>query len=168
VTINDSASLDLTTGMTLEAWVNPVSLGTGWSDIIYKAADTYFLMGATPQGQAPDLGGGFTTTNVYGTKLPLNSWSHIAGTYDGTTMRFYVNGLLVAIQPQTGAIPVSTGALSIGGDSVSGQFWNGLIDEVRVYNRALSQAEIHSDMNSPVVGTSSKPAVVQNPHLAGP
>jgi PKD repeat protein len=169
VTIPDSPSLDMAAAITLEAWVNPSALGTSWSDIIFKATDTYFLMGCTPQGQAPDFGGAFSPTNVYGAKLPLNTWSHIAGTYDGTMMRFYVNGLLVASRPQSGAIQTSSGVLSIGGDSSSGQFWNGLIDEVRVYNRALSQAEIHSDMNVPLIGTNPKPPVVQNPHpLAGP
>jgi PKD repeat protein len=161
VTINDAASLDVTSGLTLEAWVNATSLPTGWHDIVFKSGDVYFLMGTTPQG-APDLGGVFATTNVFGSgALPLNTWTHLAGTYDGATMKFYVNGVLVSSRAQTGAITTSTGPLSIGGDA-GGQYWNGSIDEVRVYNRALSQVEIHDDMNTPVVGTSTSPAAPTN------
>ena len=48
-------------------------------------------------------------------------------------------------------MPTSTQPLRIGGDSIWGEYFNGLIDEVRVYNRALSQAEVQSDMTTPVV-----------------
>jgi PKD repeat protein len=151
VTINDSASLHFTGGMTLEAWVNPAALGATWSDIIFKAPDVFFLMGTTPQGQLPDMGGTFASGNVYGTAvLPLNTWTHLAGTYDGTTMTFYVNGVQVASRPQTGPIATSNGALSIGGDSTSGQFWTGLIDEVRIYNRALAANEVVADMGGAI------------------
>jgi PKD repeat protein len=168
VTVNDSASLDLTTGLTLEAWVNPTTLGSSWRDIIYKEADVYFLMGSTPQGP-PDMGGLFTSANVYGlTGLPLNTWTHLAGTYDGTTMRFYVNGVQVSSRAQTGAITPTTGPLTIGGDGVTHdagpQFWSGLIDEVRIYNRGLSASEIQKDMNTPVIA-SSTPAPPQNLRL---
>ena len=70
-------------------------------------------------------------------------------TYDGATMRIYVNGVQVASRAQSGAIAVGNGALRIGGNnSFAGEFFRGLIDEVRVYNRALSAAEITQDMNS--------------------
>ena len=166
VTINDSASLDLTSGMTLEAWVNPKTLG-GWRDIIFKDTDIYFLMGSTPQGQ-PDLGGSFASANVYGTAaLATNTWTHVAGTYDGTTMRFYVNGVEVASLAQTGTINTSSGALTIGGDASNGQYWSGLIDEVRIYDRALSATEIQADMNSPVVaGTAPPPSPPQDLRIA--
>src|SRR5262249_19613060 len=148
VTIADSASLHLTTGLTLEAWVFPTALSSSWSDVIYKGSDTYFLMGTTPQSQLPDMGGTFASTNLYGTSaLPLNTWTHLAGTYDGSMMRFYVNGVQVASQPQTGTVPANSGLLSIGGDSTSGQFWTGLIDEVRIYNRAINAVEVQTDMN---------------------
>ena len=55
-------------------------------------------------------------------------------------MRFYVNGVQVASQAQTGAIAISTNPLQIGGDSIYGQYFAGRIDEVRIYNRALSVA----------------------------
>ena len=46
----------------------------------------------------------------------------------------------------------STGALRIGGNQIWPEWFSGLIDEVRVYNRALSAAEVAADMNRPVTG----------------
>src|SRR5262249_25604503 len=141
-----------------------------WRDIIYKATDTYFLMGSTPTNSAPDMGGTFASANVYGTgALPVNTWSHLAGTYDGATMKFYVNGVLVSSRAQSGAVTASTGALSIGGDQITHDsgphYWAGLIDEVRIYNRALSATEVQTDMNTPVVGTVARPAAPTNLHV---
>src|SRR5207249_7235870 len=98
VVVRDSASLDLTTGMTLEAWVNPTSV-TGWRPILYKDPLAYVLQAATGSVSpaVPSVGGTFAGNNLLGTSaLPLNVWSHVAGTYDGTTLRFYVNGVQVA------------------------------------------------------------------------
>ena len=61
----------------------------------------------------------------------------MAATYDGTTLRLYVNGTLVSPAAVAGSIVTSTGALRIGGNAIWGEFFSGLIDEVRVYNRAL-------------------------------
>jgi hypothetical protein len=83
--------------------------------------------------------------------LPTNAWTHIAVTYDGANMRFYVNGVQVRAVLRSGAIAATGGALHIGGNDVwGGEFFKGLIDEVRVYNRALSAAEIAADMNAPL------------------
>jgi hypothetical protein len=151
VSIADSASLDLTTGMTLEAWVYPTALGD-WRDLLYKGPnDLYYLMGSSPSNNTPAMGGTFTSSPLYGSSaLPLNTWSHIAATYDGATKRLYLNGVPVASQAQTGLIKTSTGALTIGGDPLYGQYWAGLIDEVRVYNRALSPSDIQTDMATAV------------------
>jgi len=82
--------------------------------------------------------------------LPINTWPHLAATYDGATMRLYVNGVQVSSRAQTGAIVTSTNPLQIGGDSIYGQYFTGRIDEVRVYNRALNVAQIQSNMNTPL------------------
>jgi hypothetical protein len=98
------------------------------------------------------VGGWFSPTPLYGTAaLPLDTWSHLAATYDETTLRLYVNGVQVASRPQSGLMLTSNSPLSIGGDSLYGQYWAGLIDEVRIYNRALSTAEISQDMNTPAM-----------------
>ena len=139
--------------MTLEAWVNPSTVTSAWRDVIYKGNDNYYLMGTSNNGGAVAGGGTFggANANVYApAALPTNTWSHIAVTYDGATLRLYVNGTLVSSQARTGAISTSTNPLQIGGDSIYGQFFQGAIDEVRIYNRALTQAEIQADMNTPL------------------
>ena len=84
-------------------------------------------------------------------KLPLNTWTHLAGTYNGTVLRFYVNGVQVSTRNISGAMPTPSNALRIGGNSIWGEYFVGIIDEVRVYNRALTQAEIQQGMNSAIV-----------------
>ena len=152
VTINDSTSLHLTTGVTLEAWVNPGSAPTGWRDVIYKPNDNYFLEAGSSNGNVP--GSGVSLTNgseplAYGgAQLTTNTWTHLAMSYDGTTLKIYVNGALVNSTVQSGTIVTSTNSLQIGGDNLYGQYFTGLIDEVRIYNIALTQAQIQSDMNT--------------------
>ena len=164
VTVTDTTSspLDLTSGMTIEAWVNPAAM-SGWESIVLKERGAGLLSyGLYAQDGAP-LSGGFAAPAGYirtgsadqavrGTDpLPLGAWTHIATTYDGATMRIYVNGQLVGSRAQGGAIAVANGALRIGGNgSFAGEFFQGLIDDVRIYNRALSAAEISHDMNTPV------------------
>ena len=132
--------------------------------MIYKGTDDYYLMGTTTSGGEPALGGilGGVSANLFGASaLGLDTWTHLAGTYDGTTMRLYVNGLQVASQASAGNILTSANPLQIGGDSIFGQTFEGKIDEVRVYDRALSVSEIQSDMNTPVAGgPSSQPLLL--------
>ena len=77
---------------------------------------------------------------------------HLAETYDGSALRFYVNGTQVSSVARTGSILTSTNALQIGSDSIYGQYFNGLIDEVRIYNAALSAAQIQTDMATAIGG----------------
>jgi len=110
--------------------------------------------GTLPAG-APVPSGNIRALNAERTlrgvsQLPIGSWTHVATTYDGATQRLFVNGVQVASRAQTGTIEVSDGALRIGGDTAfADEFFQGAIDEVRVYNRALSAAEITADMNPP-------------------
>ena len=146
VTVPDSASLDLTTGMTLEAWVFPTAGGSAWRDVIYKGQDDiYYLMSSS--NLARPAAGGIFSGPLYGTSgLPLNVWSHLAATFDGSTLRLLVNGVQVASQPVLVPIGASNGALTIGGDALYGQHFAGRIDEVRIYNTALTASEVQADM----------------------
>jgi len=74
----------------------------------------------------------------------------LTATYDNAMLRLYVNGTLVRSSAMSGALLTSTGALRIGGNSVWGEFFQGSIDEVRIYNWALTQTEIQADMNTPI------------------
>src|SRR5207247_1294677 len=76
-------------------------------------------------------------------------WTYLAATYDGSKETLYLNGAPVASVPLEDSIGVSDGNLKIGGNSVWSEWFSGLIDEVRVYNRALPQEEIQIDMTTP-------------------
>jgi len=181
VTVKDAASLDLTTGMTLEAWVNPFAIPPAhcippapcyWMDVIHKDSDRYYIEASSNRNGEPEAGGIFVRhwtsllhfvlhfrarhgkNIVFGpSALPLNTWTHLALTYDSAMIRFYVNGVLVGSSPETFAITTSTKPLCIGGDPTQGQFFNGIIDEVRVYNVALTAAQIQTDMATPIAST---------------
>jgi chitodextrinase len=104
------------------------------------------------------------TTLVVTSPSIANTWTHLATTYDGATLRLYVNGVEVASRAQAGSMATSTDPLQIGGDGIYGQYFQGMIDEVRVYNVALTAAQIQSDMNTPIgIGSvDTQPATVPN------
>ena len=153
VTVADSGSLDLTTSLTLAAWVYPTA-STGVRDIIIKEGanvDVYNLYARNGFGlpESNVLVGG-TNVVAQGSALAINTWTYVVGTYDGTSLNLYLDGALAASQPLSGPIAVSTGALRIGGNGIWGEHFQGRIDEVRIYDRALSAAEIQFDMTVPV------------------
>jgi hypothetical protein len=156
VTVADAASLDLTTGMTLEAWVNPTQLNGLWRTVLLKETGggmAYALYAGDDAGRPSAHAYTSTELDTRGTSaLPLNTWSHLAATYDGSTLRLYVNGTQVSSRAVTGAMRVTSGALRIGGNAVWNEWFAGRIDEVRVYNRALAAADIQADMDRPVSG----------------
>src|SRR5207302_919194 len=82
--------------------------------------------------------------------LAVNTWTHLAATFDGATVRLYVNGVQVTSQAQTAPLAITTGTLQIGADSYAGENFAGRIDEVRIYNRALTAAEMHTDTSAAV------------------
>jgi Concanavalin A-like lectin/glucanases superfamily len=104
----------------------------------------------------PTAGGTFGTALDYfssTTALTVNAWSHLALTWDGTIMRLYVNGTQVATRSRTGTLQgtsAGAGTVRIGNNVPYGERFIGQIDEVRIYNRALSAAEVTTDMNAPV------------------
>ena len=156
VVVPDSNSLDLTNRLTLEAWVYPTTAMSGWDTILMKEQPPGNLLYALYANGDNNLPYGYIYINGEqglsgaGT-LPLNTWSHLALAYDGATLRFYVNGQLVGSKAQTGSIPVTSGPLGIGGNNIwANEYFSGRIDEVRIYNRALSQPEIQNDMNTPI------------------
>jgi hypothetical protein len=65
-------------------------------------------------------------------------------------MRFYVNGTQVATKARAGVLQAVTTPVRIGANTYAGENFLGRIDEVRIYNRALSAAEVTTDMNTPI------------------
>jgi hypothetical protein len=167
VAFNGSADLPLgNTNRTIELWA--YLLTSSWS----ADANTMFFYG-TNNRKADGFGLDFgTTMNGMGTIDPFtnnlfdndnqpsglsattNQWAHFAMTWDGTTVRAYVNGVLKAskVSTSTSQTTLMTGMsdLVIGGYPPA--YFNGQIDEFRIWNVARSAAEIASTMNHTLVG----------------
>jgi PKD repeat protein len=161
VTVPDSPSLDLTNALTLSAWVYPTDWATSWKTVIQKerSGGLTYALNANSGAGTPNTTlriGWYDRELSAGSHLPSNTWTHLAATYDGARQWLYVNGTPVGSRAQTGNLTVSTNALRIGGSTVwAGQYFQGLIDEVRIYNRALSQTEIAAVAEEPVSGTTA-------------
>jgi hypothetical protein len=163
VTVKDKPSLDLSAGMTLEAWVYPLSQTNGNNAVIVKQAGGGEVYSLHSEEEA-DLPVSYINDGDYhdvaGRKrLPTNSWSHLVATYNGHHQRLYVNGVLVAENAQTTLIQQSKGKLRIGGSSLGREYFHGYIDEVRIYNRALTINEVKSNMAT-AINVSSPPHYV--------
>ena len=121
-----------------------------WRTVVFKeqlggmAYALYANNGAArPTGQV-NIGG---EQNALGlAQLPLTRGRISPSPMTAPRFRLYVNGNQVGSKSQSGSIPASTGPLRIGGNAIWGEYFAGLIDEVRVYNRALSATEIQTDM----------------------
>ena len=85
-----------------------------------------------------------------GDPVRVEQWSNVALTYDGSTERLYVNGNLVSSHAAHGRIQTPENPLWIGGNRPYGEHFDGRIDEVRVYARALTAGELRADMAAPV------------------
>jgi glucose/arabinose dehydrogenase/PKD repeat protein len=154
VTVPHSASLLLTTGMTLSAWVNPSVVTGSWRTVVFKERTggmTYALYANNgsnrPVGQI--FANGAERDSQGGATLPANAWSHLATTFDGTSLKLFVNGVQAGSLTSSGSIVTSTGSLRIGGNSIWAEWFRGLVDDVRIYSRALSAQEIQADMARP-------------------
>jgi hypothetical protein len=152
VNINHSSSLNLTNAFTVEAWVRPSNIG-GWRSILMKeiSGNQSFSLYASDGPNSPAATYANVKTEVSargGGNLPVDTWTHVAGTYGGGSLKLYINGSLVNTRSLTGNLKTSTNPMRIGGNTIwSDEYFAGQIDEVRVYNRTLTQAEIQANMN---------------------
>ena len=112
VTVADANTLDLTTGMTLEAWVYPTVALSGWRTILAKeqlGGVAYFLHASSLPNNQPATGvfiSGAERQLIGVSTLPVNVWTHLAMSYDNGMQRLYVNGIEIASRVQTGAVTV--------------------------------------------------------------
>jgi hypothetical protein len=167
VLVPDAAALDLISGITIDAWINPAAVQDDGAGIVAKGAGTQEAYGLDIVGNiCPRFFFRDASLNAYqhgpGCVLTPGVWTHVAATYDAATgaLKFYVNG--VEMNPGANSAPANTlirtndHELSIGsrqsGSAAYDLNFRGLIDEVEIYNRALTAAEIAAIFNAGSAG----------------
>jgi hypothetical protein len=114
--------------------------------IVWDHLNNTFKSSATVQ----DASNAFYAAS-YGTLL-ANTWYHLAATYDGTVLRAYKDGVLTASVTTLGGLSAPSGGLTFGKHPTLSQFWNGTMDEARVWTVARTCAEINQNMNIELTG----------------
>jgi len=165
VTVPDSDSLDTPDEITVEAWIYPLSANVDYPEIVLKGYGTAFEL-TMMQNLSIDWEfhiGGWKTINSGAGAVEFKKWFHAAGTYDGKATRVYVNGVEKSTAAHSGAFGVNDAPVLVGyrlrNMQTPDMFFEGIIDDVAIYNRALTEKEIKADMEQGVL-----PAAVQ---LAG-
>jgi hypothetical protein len=155
VTVPDDDSLDLTRALTLEAWVRPSRLGSSWRTVLVKERGAGLAYGLYA-GSAHVFTSAERALRAR-SGLRRNRWSHLAVTWDGLVIRAYVNGRRVSSHALVGTARTSSGPLRIGGNGIWPEWFAGVIDEVRVYDRALTAAEIARDRDARITPGAARP-----------
>ncbi|MGW8315860.1 MAG: LamG-like jellyroll fold domain-containing protein, partial [Bacteroidales bacterium] len=162
VEIPDNPTLRLTSGMTLEAWINFEAGGTMQPRVLSKGPDGegYEIVTDNESDNRTiqlRIGPGELTSSI---ELKSQQWYHIAYTYDGSVMNFYVNGNLDSQGYASGPLRTSATNLYLGQKSTGAwDKYKGFLDEVRIWKTARSQLQIQANMNREIMG--------QPPDLAG-
>lgn len=161
--------------ITLSAWVKNASFPTGVEQrFISKANDstaagTYWMLGQTNNGQNRlmfRLRTGESTTTLIASSgtLPLNTWYHAAASYDGTTIRLFLNGTQVGSVAKSGSVSRNTNvAVDIGRSNEGSNYLRGAIDDVRVYSSALTAAELAALVGTAVPGNQPPSVSLSSP-----
>jgi hypothetical protein len=152
IEIKDSESLDISDQITMTAWIKPTEIyvGNDWKernciaakrrayymDISERGHLASYLYGPQPQQWLE----GTTDLTAF-----LNTWIYVATVYDGKEHRLYVNGNLDASLKKSGSITVNNDNLTIGWVD-NNRYFDGLIDQVRIWSRALSEDELRQSM----------------------
>lgn len=164
-----AASLGLpTNAITVEAWVYPRASGNfiGIANFIYDegAAEYGWHLGLGTGTTGNTLfrfavaGGGSGLTYLATTNYPLNRWYHVVGVYDGATMEIYVNGVRAATSTaQNGPIAYQNSWLTLGAwhDPSNWLYFNGMIDEIRIWDYARTETQLQSSMFGEISGATA-------------
>jgi hypothetical protein len=142
--------------ITLEGWFKPTAVPpNSYAMLIGEMYDgdgqiSFNILQSGNNVSGGFFNGGWVMTNSV--PLTYNSWQHIACTYDQSTINLYINGLLVATQNATNALPVGNGNWVIGKRWDGTDYFVGSADEVRIWNVARSQTDIINNMHTCVTG----------------
>lgn len=146
VAVPNSADLNPSSAITLEAWIKPSQLTVSTQAVFGKNYQTSYFLGVQSSGQIvfyPKAGTSFRSR--MSNPVKTNQWTHIAATYDGAIARIYINGLLDTTTNVTGPIGTNTDSLFIGADRIGTNtelFFKGQIDNARIWNLARTGAQI--------------------------
>ncbi|MFZ1699482.1 MAG: LamG domain-containing protein [Pyrinomonadaceae bacterium] len=159
VNVPNSASLDLQTAITLEAWFKTSNPTPSATKLIAGKILGYQIV-VLPNGQMrftfPIGGGGAVNQDIDSVSiLSADTFTHLVGTYDAPTglVKIYVNGVLENTLHTSGNIDSINNPFQIGGfTNFPVSFFNGVVDEVSLYNRALSASEIQAIFNAGSAG----------------
>jgi hypothetical protein len=167
VDLGNPALFQRTGSITLEAWINAAASPPDDGQIINKSDGPGWQLKTSPDTGVHTFGAKVSASasvhawRYSSTVRALNTWYHVASVYDAatSTLNIYVNGvlnngtLLGSVASSMVDRPVNVNV----GRRAGGYYFNGVIDEVRIYGRALSAAEIQSDMNTPIGGSAPPP-----------
>ena len=164
VQIPNSSSLDIAgTQITVSFWVWVDPSTTSDSVILEKPwtagsqSSPFYQFGVEFGSSAKTADFYFATTGgvpngPFSMPMTIGTWAHITFTYDGLMVRGYRDGTQVVSTAAGGSLVARSNAQQIGVDAAGRQAFKGQLDDVRIYSRVLSDAEIQSDMNAPVGG----------------
>ena len=158
VQVEDSNVLDAPASWTLSAWIKIGSGTSGYDRIIGKQTTGgqcnygIGLRNGNEFGTFINDGGGFDDSNYHTTDLTVGEWYHVTGTWNGTYLKSYINGILVETSSDLSSANASvtnTAPLLIGLNATNGdQYFKGNISQAGIWQGALTQAQIQSVMES--------------------
>jgi M6 family metalloprotease-like protein len=145
VNCGNASVFDITNKITVSAWVNINTVTADWMTAIAKGDSAWRLSTFVNQRRfhfAVTGGPGWDGADG-STEVPAGEWHHVCSTYDGGTIRLYLDGVLDGSKSYTGGITTNTYNVLIGENEESwGRYWDGLLDDVRIYNEALSAGDV--------------------------
>jgi hypothetical protein len=150
VNFGNNSIFDITDQVTLAAWVNTRDMGNGENNPWLGKGDNAYMLKGFRTGYDIEFfiyDGGWNSAHYITDESFNNEWHHVAGTYDGTQLLIYVDGVVGANLSLNSTINVTTHDVALGTNSQEGgRFYNGLLDDARIYNRALTATEIQTVM----------------------